>query len=171
MAAEDDGFFSRWSQRKAQVRRGETVKAEPETVVPSVPPPVELAHAEPAGTEPSPAVELPPPTLEDAQALTPEADFRPFVRKDVLPEVRNTAMKKLFTDPHFNVMDGLDIYIDDYSQPNPLPLAMAKQLVGAQFLKLFDQPEAPAQPSPTPEATPPEPVPPSNSEPIPPETP
>lgn len=170
MAAEDDGFFSRWSQRKTLVRRGETVKTEPELASPAVQPPVELNRAEPASTEPVPPAP-PPPTLEDAQALTPEADFRPFVRKDVLPEVRNTAMKKLFADPHFNVMDGLDIYIDDYSKPNPLPLAMAKQLVGAQFLKLFDQPEAPAQPSPTPEAAPPEPLPPSNSETIPPETP
>jgi hypothetical protein len=31
--------------------------------------------------------------------------------------VKNAAMKKLFADPHFNVMDRLDIYIDDYSSP------------------------------------------------------
>jgi hypothetical protein len=39
----------------------------------------------------------------------------------VAPEVKNAAFKKLFADPHFNVMDGLDIYIDDYSKPDPLP--------------------------------------------------
>jgi hypothetical protein len=33
--------------------------------------------------------------------------------------VRNAALKKLFTDPHFNVMDGLDVYIDDYGKPDP----------------------------------------------------
>ena len=30
-------------------------------------------------------------------------------------------MKKLFSDPHFNVMDGLDTYIDDYGKPDPIP--------------------------------------------------
>jgi len=54
--------------------------------------------------------------------------------------VRNAAMKKLFTDPHYNVMDGLDIYIDDYSQPSPLSAAMMAKMVGAQFLKLVDDP-------------------------------
>ena len=29
--------------------------------------------------------------------------------------------KTLFQDPHYNVMDGLDTYIDDYSKPDPLP--------------------------------------------------
>ena len=36
-------------------------------------------------------------------------------------------MKKLFSDPHFNVMDGLDTYIDDYGKPDPLPLVDAAQ--------------------------------------------
>jgi len=39
-------------------------------------------------------------------------------------------------------MDGLDIYIDDYSKPDPLPAALARQLVSAQFMKLFDAPAA-----------------------------
>ena len=56
----------------------------------------------------------------------------------VAPEVKNAAMKKLFADPHFNVMDRMDIYIDDYSQPDPLPLAMLRQMNGAKFLNLFD---------------------------------
>jgi hypothetical protein len=47
-------------------------------------------------------------------------------------------MKKLFADPHFNVMDGMDIYIDDYSQPDPLPLAMLRQMTSAKTLNLFD---------------------------------
>jgi hypothetical protein len=40
---------------------------------------------------------------------------------DVAPELRSRALKKLFTDPHFNVMDGLDTYIDDYGKPDPIP--------------------------------------------------
>lgn len=75
----------------------------------------------------------PPPTLQEAQQLTPASDFRPFVARAVAPEVRNAAFKQLFTDPHFNVMDGLDIYIDDYSKPDPLPLAVARELLAAHF--------------------------------------
>ena len=37
-------------------------------------------------------------------------------------------MKKLFADPHFNVMDGLDTYIDDYGKPDPIPQSMLRQL-------------------------------------------
>ena len=59
----------------------------------------------------------------------------------VTPEVKNAAMKKLFADPHFNVMDRMDIYIDDYSQPDPLPLAMLRQMNGAKFLNLFEDEE------------------------------
>jgi hypothetical protein len=36
------------------------------------------------------------------------------------------------------VMDRMDIYIDDYSQPDPLPMAMLRQMVSAQTLGLFD---------------------------------
>jgi hypothetical protein len=65
--------------------------------------------------------------------------------RGVEPGVRNAAMKKLFADPHFNVMDRLDIYIDDYSIPDPLPLSMLRQMASAKFLKLFDDDEEEAQ--------------------------
>jgi hypothetical protein len=80
----------------------------------------------------------PAPQMADTQALTPVSDFRPFMGQGVAPEVKNAAMKKLFADPHFNVMDRMDIYIDDYSQPDPLPLAMLRQMNGAKFLNLFE---------------------------------
>ena len=126
-AAGDDGFFSRWSRRKAQARAGEPL---PEAAAP-VALPAQSAAAAPAAASPvppenvaaAPAPEAaetpPPPTLEDTRHLTPASDFRRFVARDVPPEVRNAAVKKLFADPHFNVMDGLDIYIDDYSKPSP----------------------------------------------------
>lgn len=88
--------------------------------------------AVPAAAEP----ELP--TLADAQALTAESDFKPFMGRGVAPDVRNTAMKKLFTDPHFNAMDGLDTYIDDYSKPDPLPEGMLRQMASAHFMGFFD---------------------------------
>jgi hypothetical protein len=75
------------------------------------------------------------------QSLTPESDFRRFVARDVSPDVRNAAVKKLFADPRFNVQDGLDTYIDDYSKPDPIPEAMLRSLVSAQFLGLFREEE------------------------------
>jgi hypothetical protein len=144
MAAEDEGFFSRWSRRKQAVRTGEPAAPEPErsALAPAVPvavvPPPVTAPAEPVAEEAAPP---PPPTLEDAARLTPEDDFRRFVAPDVPNDVRNAAVKKLFADPHFNVMDGLDTYIDDYSQPSPLSKAELAMMVGAQFLKLVDDPE------------------------------
>ena len=77
--------------------------------------------------------------MEDAQALTPDSDFKPFMARGVSAEVKNAAMKKLFSDPHFNVMDGLDTYIGDYSQPDPIPESMLRQLASAKFLDLFDE--------------------------------
>ena len=139
----DDSFFSRWSRRKAQVRSGEPL-AEPPPTAPPVVAAIAVPEAVPAVPEP-PAAEAapapPPPTLEDAARLTPASDFSRFVARDVPSEVRNAAVKKLFADPHFNVMDGLDIYIDDYSKPSPLSAADMAQMVSAQFLKLVDDPE------------------------------
>lgn len=79
------------------------------------------------------------PTLEDVRALTADSDFSKFVGRGVTPEVRNAAMKKLFSDPHFNVMDGLDIYIDDYTGRETLPESTMRAMVGSRFLNLFDE--------------------------------
>lgn len=92
----------------------------------------------------APQTPVPAPTLEDVKALNADSSFAPFVARDVAPEVRNAAMKKLFTDPHYNVMDGLDIYIDDYSKADPLPATMLRQMASAKFLNLFDEDPPPA---------------------------
>jgi hypothetical protein len=115
MSAED--FFRRWSRRKgeAETARGEEQPA--------------AAHAGPA-----PPQDLPAPTMEDVGALEPESDFSRFMKRDVDETVRRSAMKKLFSDPHFNVMDGLDIYIDDYNKFEPLPETMVALLEHAKPL-------------------------------------
>jgi hypothetical protein len=46
--------------------------------------------------------------------------------------VKRAALKKLFSDPRFNVMDGLDTYIDDYSKDDPIPQAMMASLEHAK---------------------------------------
>jgi hypothetical protein len=64
----------------------------------------------------------------------------------VAPEVRKAAMKKLWADPHFNVMDGLDTYIGDYNKPDPMPPEMLRQLASAKFLRLFEEEEEEEKP-------------------------
>lgn len=142
-----DGFLGRWSRRKADAREGKPLP-EP-AALPAAPesPPAPSAddRATKAGLEATPAVapdvsvplESPPLSLDDVKTLTPTSNFTPFMESGVAPEVRNAAMKKLFADPHYNVMDRLDTYIDDYSQPDPIPAAMLRQMVGAKFLNLF----------------------------------
>jgi hypothetical protein len=141
-----DGFLGRWAKRKEAVRKGEPLPAEPEhKILPPAGVPARAsaeAGALPAQVEPTPIEEPPPPpSLADAESLTPASDFSRFVQPDVAPEVKNAAMKKLFADPHFNVMDGLDTYIADYNTPDPIPPEMLRQLASAKFLKLFDEEE------------------------------
>ena len=84
------------------------------------------------------------PTLADVAALTSDADFSRFVGRQVSAQVRNAALKKLFADPHFNVMDGLDIYIDDYSIPSPLDPKLLADMEAMKFLDRLPDPQPPA---------------------------
>lgn len=154
-----DGFLGRWSRRKQEALAGKPLPEEPPApvkvpaVVPVAAAPLAARSSVAAGAAGAtgaaganePVIEPAPPTLAQAQTLTPQSDFKPFVARGVAPEVRNAAMKKLFADPHFNVMDGLDIYIDDYSRPDPLPLAMLRQMASAQFLGMVQEEPAPQQ--------------------------
>jgi hypothetical protein len=136
-----DGFLGRWSKRKLDVKEGKEVEAEPlpEPEAPPAPSPEPVAEVQ---DTPPVAVEEPPPlTLDDVKALTSESDFTRFAASDVAPDVKNAAMKKLFADPRYNVMDGMDVYVDDYSKPDPIPYSMLRKLASAKFLGLFDQEE------------------------------
>jgi hypothetical protein len=82
-----------------------------------------------------------PAPLPDPESLTPDSDFTMFMRSGVDPQARNAALKRLFSDPHFNQMDGLDVYIDDYGRPDPIPAAMLRRLNQARSLRLFDEDE------------------------------
>jgi hypothetical protein len=53
--------------------------------------------------------------------------------------VKRAAVKQLFRDPRFNVMDGLDVYIDDYTQADPIPPDMLKALRHTRAI--FDPPQ------------------------------
>lgn len=142
MSGERQGFFSRWSQRKAEVRQAEAAAQKP-VAPPPAPALAEQPVAAPPAQQPPPEPAAPnTPSLADVQALAPGEEVSRFMQRGVDPQVKNAAMKKLFADPHFNVMDGLDTYIDDYSQPDPIPPAMLRQLVQGEFLGLFAEERA-----------------------------
>jgi len=116
-----------------------------------------VVNAEPvAPARPDAAPAEPPPTLEEAAGLAPGADVSRFVRRGVDAAVQRTALKRLFADPHFNIMDGLDTYIDDYGRPDPIPAAMLRQMNQSKFLGLFDEEESTqtAHATPDPDAAP-----------------
>ncbi|MBC7734838.1 MAG: DUF3306 domain-containing protein [Bacteriovorax sp.] len=149
--------MSRWARRKEQARAGEVLATEASVAVPvpvPVPPApalvpvVDVAEARVASTETATEVPTEPlPTMADVALLTSESDFSRFVSPGVDDAVKRAAMKKLFTDPHFNIMDGLDTYIDDYGKPDPIPLAMLRQMNQAKFLRLFDDDDDEAEPA------------------------
>ena len=118
MSADREKFLSRWSRLKREVKGQSPDQESP----PGNQPPA-LRVADP---------DTPQPKLPPLDQLTLDSDYRDFFHPKVDEKVRLAALKKLFSNPQFNVMDGLDTYIDDYSKPNPLPAAMLAQLRQAQ---------------------------------------
>ena len=106
MSEDNEKFLSRWARLKQQTRD------EP------APKPVDAA---------GPLPELPP-----LETLDINSDFKGFLHPKVDAKLRRAALKKLFSDPRFNVMDGLDVYTGDYNTADPIPPEMLQQLVWAQ---------------------------------------
>ncbi len=134
-------FFSRWSRRKLG-KEGEAAKTD-EAPVPQDgegPTPAAEQSSLPAAEAATAAEPLPP-----VESLTPDSDFKPFMRPDVSPDIKQAAMKQLFKDPHFNLMDGLDTYIDDYSKPDPIPDEMMKKMYQARELLFSPEEKAAAE--------------------------
>lgn len=132
MTGDDDRFLARWSRRKHAVRRGETP---PEPVSSEAQPPEPAPPPAPAPA--APPAELPP--VESLKGL--ESDYKDFLRPEVDPATKSAALRRLFGDPHFNRMDGLDTYIDDYTKEDPIPATMLRALNQARTLGLFDDEE------------------------------
>ncbi len=144
----EDNFLSRWSRKKAGL-------AEEAAPVPSTAPITKApdtllkeVNDEVSNEEkkeifaPDQAQQPPTPTIEDVEKIDVKSpDFSAFMRPDVDPVVQQAALKKMFSDPHFNVMDGLDIYIDDYSKPDPIPLDMLKRMQQSELLGIFKSTE------------------------------
>ena len=123
MAQDPRDFLRRWSRRKQD------------------------AAAQAAEKKPVPAGEAP--ALPSPDSLTFESDFKAFMHAKVEESVKRAALKKLFSDPRFNIMDGLDTYIDDYSKDDPIPPAMLAQLEHAKstlFGREGEKPKEQAEP-------------------------
>ena len=145
MSVESGGnFFSRWSKRKLADQPAAEAKIDAPLQTPNLPVDAHLQAKMPETADQSAGLPLnnqPPPPLPSIESLTPQSDFSAFMAPDISPELRNQAMKKLFTDPHYNIMDRLDIYIDDYNKPDPLPASWLKNMNQSKALRLFDDEE------------------------------
>jgi hypothetical protein len=116
--------LKRWSRRKLDAARTE----QQESPVASA----DASPAVPAATAAQSApVELPP-----VESLTPESDFTAFFQQQgkVDEALKRAALKQLLRDPRFNVMDGLDIYVGDYTKSDPIPDDVLKRLVQARAI-------------------------------------
>jgi hypothetical protein len=120
-AGDREAFLSRWSRVKREAV-AESAKPLPST----------------------PAAQLPEKPLPAVDQLNFESDFTAFMQSKAVEEgVKRAALKKLFADPRFNVMDGLDTYIGDYSIEDPISPQLLEQLQHAKRTLFGPEPEKP----------------------------
>ena len=115
--------LSRWSRLKRAAADEQAVRAEPIKA---------LVASETGNDGQNPSAKIDAAANADYAALPPMSaislaeDFTPFMQAKVPQALKQQALKALFKEPHFNVMDGLDIYIDDYTVFEPIsPEVMA----------------------------------------------
>jgi hypothetical protein len=105
----DDGFLSRWSQRKREA------KAKEQEVLPTD------APAEEVSAEPEQEFDLA--SLPDLESLTAETDISLFMQKGVPEALRNAALRRMWVlDPAIRnyVGEALD-YAWDWNAPGGVP--------------------------------------------------
>jgi len=142
MNAEDkENFASRWSRRKIEARKEKPAEPEPssERTVPAVPADADTAAAPPGAPAPR---ELPP--LESLKGLASE--YTEFLKPGVDENLRRSALKKLFADPHFENFERFEAYCEDFTKGEPIPLAMLKTLEHAKDLLFGDEEKKDAPP-------------------------
>lgn len=117
----DESLLTRWSRLKRRAIAEAAERA--------------AAPTRPAASAPS----VPLPALD---GLDFSSDFSVFLKGQVEEKLKSAALKKLFHSPHFNQMDGLDVYIDDYSQSEPLGEELLQQLNQARSLLFPEEQDA-----------------------------
>ncbi len=137
--SDNEPFLARWSRRKVEAR--EQPSAIPDAPAgiqplplpePAVPRTIENAESRNRTDDSAPAL----PSLDSLRGL--QSDYREFLKPDVDPGTQRAALKKLFSDPHFNQMDGLDVYIDDYGKFEPMSAAVSASLAANKYLRVVD---------------------------------
>ena len=136
------GFLNRWAKKKAGLESSEPSKddVQPDSKLTQTSSDVQAPVRENQTGESTTAQaseQEQMPTFEDVLKLTKDSDYSAYVKPGIDPGVQQAALQKLFSDPRYNVMDGLDIYIDDYSKPDPLPTGMLERMVQSDMLNLF----------------------------------
>ena len=86
-----------------------------------------------------------PPALPPVDKLTPDSDFTGFMQPKVEDALRRAALKKLFSDPHFNIPDPFEAYSGDWTGGEPIPPEMLATLNQAKTLLFDKQHEEPKQ--------------------------
>lgn len=122
--SEDASFLRRWAQRKADAQRPAGA-AGPD--IEPVPEPLPAGASLPAAAASTTAVETPAP-LPPIESLGPDSDYRPFLAQGVDRALRTQALRKLFHQPEYNVIDPLNDYIDDFTDFAPLGDVMTADL-------------------------------------------
>jgi hypothetical protein len=155
-------FLQRWSRRKQAAQAGvvptETA-AEGATQIAAIDP-QRAAQASPSrnadpGADPSADADTKHtelPSLDSLQGL--QSDYLDFMQPKVTQQLKRAALKKLFADPHFNVIDRFEAYSEDYTQADPIPAAMLRGLNQAKGL-LFPH-DDPKQDAPKPDESKPD---------------
>lgn len=129
--------LERWSRLKREAARA---KEQSGAGTKSAVQPPSTATAPPAAAVASVAQSQPPAVtpqgdpLPPIESLTIDSDFSAFLQPKVDEALKRQALKQLFRDPHFNVMDGLDIYIGDYTQPDPISPEIVRELVQGRYI-------------------------------------
>jgi hypothetical protein len=137
----EDLSLKRWSQRKFEAARA---KNAPATALSPLAAPLPIAAPSPVAAPPSAevtqaaAAPASSATLPPVDSLTIDSDFTPFFQPKIGEALKRQALKQLFRDPRFNVMDGLDVYVGDYSIPDPISPDIVKQMVQGRYI--FDPP-------------------------------
>jgi len=122
---QDEPFFSRWARRKKESREGlseETVQAV-ELPAEQIPGPGAAEHeleAVATADDELDGAAVPPLELPPLETLTVESDFRAFMQPGVDGALRQAALRKMFRNPIYGIVDDLDPYRADFAAFTPL---------------------------------------------------
>jgi hypothetical protein len=146
VARDNETFLKRWSRLKREEEKN-------------------LPEKTGGATEkPQPKEEAEAPPLPPMESLTPQSDFSAFMHPKVQDALRRVALKKLFSDPHFNVEDLNEAYSGDWTGGEPITEAMLKRLNQARTHLFSDEERKKLEDAEAQAAAPGEPEPPAKPE-------